>query len=130
LFSNSLPPVITAAARHALKLVSQGDALRAALRDNTAFFRSELTVLGFILVPGEHPIIPILLGDASLATQMADRLLQEGIYVTGFSFPVVPKGQARIRVQMSAAHTRDQLERAVAAFAKVGRTLGVIKGQC
>ncbi len=128
LFSNSLPPVITAAARHALKLVAQGDALRAALRDNAAFFRSELTALGFVLVPGEHPIIQILLGDASLATQMADRLLQEGIYVTGFSFPVVPKGQARIRVQMSAAHTRNQLERAVAAFAKVGRTLGVIKG--
>lgn len=126
LFSNSLAPVIAAAARRALILTVQGDALRATLRDNSAFFRSQLTALGFTLVSGEHPIIPILLGEASLATGMADRLLEEGIYVVGFSYPVVPKGQARIRVQMSAAHTPRQLERAVAAFDKVGRALGVI----
>lgn len=127
LFSNALPPVITAAALQALTLASQGDALREALRENAAFFRRELAALGFTLVPGHHPIIPIMLGEAALATNMADRLLQEGIYVIGFSFPVVPKGQARIRVQMSAAHTRAQLEQAVRAFAKVGRELGVIK---
>jgi glycine C-acetyltransferase len=127
LFSNSLPPVITGAALRAVKLVAQGEALRAMLRDNAAFFRSELTQLGFTLIPGEHPIIPIMLGDATLATQMADRLLEEGIYVIGFSYPVVPKGQARIRVQMSAAHTREQLTRAVKACAKVGRELGLIR---
>jgi glycine C-acetyltransferase len=127
LFSNALPPVITSAALQALKLVAQGDALRAALRENTAFFRSQLTALGFTLISGDHPIIPIMLGEAKLATQMADRLLREGIYVVGFSYPVVPKGQARIRVQISAAHTRAQLERAVQAFATVGRELGVIR---
>ncbi|WP_447978235.1 glycine C-acetyltransferase [Candidatus Nitrospira bockiana] len=126
LFSNSLPPVIAAAARRAVGLVAEGDDLRATLRRNAEFFRAALTGLGFTLVPGDHPIIPVLLGDAALATRMADRLLQEGIYVVGFSYPVVPKGQARIRTQMSAAHTRDQLERAVEAFARVGRELGVI----
>ncbi|TLY25795.1 MAG: glycine C-acetyltransferase, partial [Nitrospirae bacterium] len=126
LFSNSLPPVITAAALQALKLAAQGETLRTALRENAAFFRSHLAALGFTVVPGDHPIIPVLLGDAALATRMADRLLQEGIYVIGFSYPVVPKGQARIRVQMSAAHTREQLERAVNAFTKVGRELGII----
>jgi glycine C-acetyltransferase len=127
LFSNSLPPVIAAAARRALKLVMDSDALRQTLRDNAAFFRSQLSALGFTLVPGEHPIIPVLLGEASLATQMADALLREGVYVVGFSYPVVPKGQARIRVQMSAAHTRDQLECAVTAFGEVGRQFGVIQ---
>jgi len=126
LFSNALPPVIAAAALQAVKLVAQGDSLRAALRENAAFFRAQLAALGFRLIPGDHPIIPVMLGEAVLATQMADRLLQEGIYVVGFSYPVVPKGQARIRVQMSAAHTRPQLERAVNSFAKVGRELGVI----
>ncbi|CAI4033736.1 2-amino-3-ketobutyrate CoA ligase [Nitrospira tepida] len=126
LFSNSLPPVIAAAALQAVKLVAQGDTLRAALQANSLFFRTEMTRLGFRLLPGTHPIVPIMLGDAALATKMADRLLQEGIYVVGFSYPVVPKGQARIRVQLSAAHTREQLERAVHAFAKVGRELGVI----
>ncbi len=126
LFSNALPPVIAAAALHAVKLVAQGDALRAQLRDNAAFFRERLTALGFRLVPGHHPIIPVMLGDATLAASMADRLLRESVYVVGFSFPVVPKGQARIRVQMSAAHTRAQLEQAVGAFEKVGRELGVI----
>jgi glycine C-acetyltransferase len=126
LFSNALPPVIAAAALQAVKLVAQGDSLRTTLRENAAFFRAQLAALGFRLIPGDHPIIPVMLGEAVLATQMADRLLQEGIYVVGFSYPVVPKGQARIRVQMSAAHTRPQLERAVNSFAKVGRELGVI----
>lgn len=126
LFSNALPPVITAAALHALKLVAQGEALRSALRDHTAYFRTQLTGLGFTVTPGEHPIIPIMLGDAALATRMADRLLEEGVYVVGFSYPVVPKGQARIRVQMSAALRRGHLEQALTAFAKVGRELGVI----
>lgn len=126
LFSNALPPVIASAALQALTLVAQGEELRARLRDNAAFFRAQLTALGFRLVPGDHPIIPIMLGEATLATAMADRLLREGVYVVGFSYPVVPKGQARIRVQMSAAHTSAQLERAVSAMAKVGRELGII----
>ncbi|MEC4890496.1 MAG: glycine C-acetyltransferase [Nitrospira sp.] len=126
LFSNALPPVIASAALKAVQLAAQGDTLRAQLQDNAAFFRAQLNALGFRLVPGTHPIIPVMLGEAALATQMADRLLQEGIYVVGFSYPVVPKGQARIRVQMSAAHTRAQLEKAVAAFATVGRDLGLI----
>jgi glycine C-acetyltransferase len=128
LFSNSLPPVTVEAARRALTLVKQGDALRATLHGNAAFFRSQLTGLGYRLVAGTHPIIPILLGDASLAARMAEQLLLEGIYAIAFSYPVVPKGQARIRIQMSAAHTREQLEQAVIAFAKVGRALGVIGG--
>ncbi|WP_447600813.1 glycine C-acetyltransferase [Nitrospira sp. Nam80] len=126
LFSNSLPPMIAAAAMKALDLVVRGDALRATLHDNTAFFRDRLRSLGFTLVPSTHPIIPVMLGDASLATKMADRLLEEGIYVVGFSYPVVPKGKARIRIQMSAAHTRPQLERAASAFANVGRELKII----
>src|SRR6058998_3003486 len=126
LFSNSLPPVITAAALQALKLTAQGESLRAALRENTTFFRAQLDALGLTLVPGDHPIIPIMLGEAALATRMADRLLKEGVYAVAFSYPVVPKEQARIRVQMSAAHTREQLERAARAFAVVGRELGVI----
>jgi len=127
LFSNSLPPVIAAAARRAVTLVAQGDQLRTRLRENAAFFRAQLTALGFRLIPGEHPIIPIMLGDASLATRMAERLLEEGVYVVGFSYPVVPEGQARIRVQMSSAHQHEQLMRASAAFATVGRELGVIR---
>ena len=126
LFSNSLPPSIAAGALQALALVAEGDSLRARLSENAAFFRARLTQLGFRLIPGDHPIIPVLLGEASLATSMADRLLEEYVYVVGFNYPVVPEGQARIRVQMSAAHTREQLEHAVAAFAKVGRELGVI----
>ena len=126
LFSNALPPAVVAGAMQALALVENGDDLRARLRENAAYFRKELTALGFRLVDGEHPIIPVMLGDATLAGSMADRLLDEGVYVVGFSYPVVPQGQARIRVQMSAAHTREELERAVAAFAKVGRDLGVI----
>ncbi len=127
LFSNSLPPPIAAGALCALDLVKQGDHLRERLRANAAFFRAELTMLGFRLISGQHPIIPVMLGDAALATSMAEALLKEGVYVVGFSYPVVPQGQARIRTQMSAAHTTAQLQQAVAAFAKVGRTLGVIQ---
>jgi glycine C-acetyltransferase len=126
LFSNSLPPVIAAGALRALDLVAQGDALREQLHANAAFFRAGLKRLGFRLVPGAHPIVPVMLGEASLAASMAEALLREGVYVVGFSYPVVPHGQARIRVQMSAAHTKAQLEQAVAAFATVGRSLGVI----
>jgi glycine C-acetyltransferase len=127
LFSNAVPPAVAAGGLRALTLVEEGDALRARLRDNTVFFRSQLTKLGFRLVDGDHPIIPIMLGDASLAAAMAERMLEEGVYVVAFSYPVVPQGQARIRVQMSAAHTREELERAVVAFAKVGRDLNVVK---
>ena len=126
LFSNSLPPVIAAAALKALALVEQGDGLRTALLEQAAWLRSQLTALGFTLVPGKHPIIPVMLGEATLAAQMAEGLLQEGVYVVGFSYPVVPKGQARIRLQLSAGHTRAQLKQAVAAFSKVGRALKVI----
>ncbi|MDH4083113.1 MAG: glycine C-acetyltransferase [Nitrospira sp.] len=126
LFSNALPPPVAAGALCALDLVKQGDHLREQLRANAAFFRDELTKLGFRLVPGEHPIIPVMFGDAALATSMAEALLEEGVYVVGFSYPVVPQGQARIRTQMSAAHTTAQLKQAVGAFAKVGRALGVI----
>ena len=100
--------------------------MRRRVRDNGKHFRREMTALGFDLVPGEHPIIPVMMGDAQLATRMADALLEEGVYVIGFSYPVVPKGKARIRTQMSAAHSRDEVDRAVAAFAKAGRALGVI----
>lgn len=126
LFSNALPPVVTAAAIKALDIVIQGEELRATIRNHAQFFRSSLETLGFRIIPGDHPIIPVMLGEAELASRMAERLLEEGIYVIGFSFPVVPKGQARIRVQMSAAHTQDNLERAILAFEKVGRELGVI----
>src|SRR5690606_19458595 len=100
--------------------------LRDRLASHTARFRAGMTAAGFDIRPGEHPIVPVMLGDAALATTMADRLLEEGIYVIGFSFPVVPRGKARIRVQVSAGHTEEQLDRAVAAFAKVGRELGVV----
>ncbi|MFY4728857.1 glycine C-acetyltransferase [Nitrospira sp. BLG_2] len=126
LFSNSLPPPIAAGALCALDLVKQGNQLRERLRTNAVFFRDELTRLGFRLISGQHPIIPVMLGDAALATSMAEALLKEGVYVVGFSYPVVPQGQARIRTQMSAAHTTVQLRQAVAAFSKVGRALGVI----
>jgi glycine C-acetyltransferase len=126
LFSNSLAPMIAAASIRALDLLEESGELRSAVHDNARYFRAGLGDLGFDLVPGEHAIIPVMLGDARLATAMADRLLGEGIYVIGFSFPVVPEGQARIRTQMSAAHTREHLDRAIAAFARVGRELGVI----
>ena len=126
LFSNTLAPVIAATSLVVLDMLEQGGEQRQKLRDNTAFFRSGLSELGFDLVPGEHPIIPVMLGDAKLSQVMAEKLLERGIYVIGFSFPVVPKGQARIRTQMSAAHSREDLVRALEAFAEVGRELGVI----
>ena len=127
LFSNALPPVIISATLKALDLVIGGDDLRITIRKHTELFRSRLEVLGFKIIPGPHPIIPIMLGEASLATRMADRLLEEGVYVSGFSYPVVPKGEARVRIQMSAAHTPDQLHQALESFEKVGRELGVIQ---
>jgi glycine C-acetyltransferase len=127
LFSNSIPPVVAAVSLCALELVRDSTELRSKLRENAQYFRSGLTGLGFTLPPGEHPIIPVMLGDAALAADMANRLLREGLYVVSFSFPVVPKGQARIRTQMSAAHTREQLDHALAAFGKVGREMGIIQ---
>jgi glycine C-acetyltransferase len=126
LFSNSIPPPVVGAAIKALELLDASASLRQRLRANGQRFRSAMESLGFDLVPGEHPIIPVMLGEAALAQEMAARLLEEGVYVIGFSFPVVPKGKARIRTQMSAAHSDEQLDRAVAAFAKVGRQLEVI----
>jgi glycine C-acetyltransferase len=121
LFSNSLPPVITHAALKAIDLVQTGGALRDKLHANAKRMRQGLEAVGLTLKPGQHPIMPVMIGDAALAGQMADRLLSDGIYVIGFSFPVVPKGQARIRIQMSAAHTTEQIDRAVQAFGDVAR---------
>ncbi len=127
LFSNTLAPMIAATSLKVLDLLEQTDELRERLRENATFFRSALEDLGFTLVPGEHPIIPVMLGEARLAQEMAARLLEKGIYVTGFSFPVVPRGEARIRTQMSAAHSRSDLERAIQAFAEVGRDLDIVQ---
>jgi glycine C-acetyltransferase len=127
LFSNSVSPVIAAASIAVLDLLESDHSLRETLHDNARYFRSGMATLGFTLKPGEHPIIPVMLGDARLATSMADKLLAHGIYVIGFSFPVVPKGEARIRTQMSAALNKNQLDKAIAAFADVGRELGVIQ---
>jgi len=127
LFSNSIPPVVAAVSVRVLDLLEHSPDLRTRLFENTSFFRAGLERAGFSLKGGEHPIIPVMLGDAVLAGRMAEMLLQRGVYVIGFSYPVVHKGQARIRTQMSAALTREQLERAVAAFIEVGRELGVIK---
>lgn len=127
LFSNTLAPMIAKTSLAVLERLARSADDRQALHSNSTFFRRGLEALGFTLVPGEHPIIPVMLGDASLASRMADALLAEGVYVVGFSFPVVPKGQARIRTQISAAHTEAQLSQALAAFARVGRQLGVIR---
>jgi len=128
LFSNTLAPCIAAASLEVLRLLQseEGAQLRRKVRANGERFRSALAASGFDLVPGHHPIIPVMLGDAELATRMADALLEEGIYVIGFSFPVVPKGKARIRTQMSAAHTAEQVDKAAAAFVKVGKRLHAI----
>ncbi|HEV3350736.1 MAG TPA: glycine C-acetyltransferase [Methylomirabilota bacterium] len=126
LFSNTLPPALVCSALEGLALLSRSTALRDRLAANTERFRAAMTAAGFGLRPGEHPIVPIMLGDARLAQRMAADLFEEGIYVVGFSYPVVPRDQARIRVQVSAAHTDADLDRAVAAFVKVGRALGVI----
>ena len=127
LFSNSLTPALVAAASTALELASDGHSLRAKLYENTKYFRSEMVKAGFDVRPGDHPIVPIMLYDAVLAQKMAAALLEEGIYVIAFSYPVVPKNHARIRVQISAAHSLQHLDLAVAGFAKVGYSLGVLK---
>ncbi|MBB5207339.1 glycine C-acetyltransferase [Chiayiivirga flava] len=128
LFSNSLPPHVVAAGIEVFDMLAGADDLRAQLVENTKYFREQMTAAGFDIKPGEHPISPVMLYDAELAQKFAAALLDEGIYAIGFFFPVVPKGQARIRTQMSAAHTREHLDRAIAAFVKVGRALGVLKG--
>ncbi|MFP3384121.1 glycine C-acetyltransferase [Tritonibacter sp. SIMBA_163] len=126
LFSNSLPPAVVAAGLEAIRLVEEGAELRQQLVENARFWRAGLTELGFDLLPGEHPIIPVMLGDAKLAQAMAAKLFEEGVYVSGFFFPVVPKGKARIRTQMNAALTRDELTRALGAFERAGKACGVI----
>lgn len=126
LFSNSLAPSIVGASLKAIDMAKNGDALREKLFANAERFRAGMTKAGFDILPGEHPIIPVMLGEAQLAQDMASKLLDEGIYVTGFFFPVVPKGKARIRTQMSAAHDFDHIDKAIAAFTKVGRDIGVI----
>ena len=126
LFSNSLPPSIVAAGIEAIRLIEEGDDLRAQLFENAAYWRAGLEGLGFDLLPGEHPIIPVMLGEAQLAQDMAARLFEEGVYVSGFFFPVVPRGQARIRTQMNAALTREALDRALEAFEIAGRAVGVL----
>src|SRR5262245_1630237 len=127
LFSNALPPPIVCAALKALELVGRSGELRDKLHANARRMRAGLEGAGFTVKPGNHPILPVMIGDAALAAKMADRLLQEGIYVIGFSYPVVPQGQARIRMQMSAAHATEQVDRAIAAFTTVGREVGVLR---
>lgn len=126
LFSNSLAPAIVNASIKVLELLAKGDALRKKLKDNAQYFRSEMEAAGFTCGGADHAIVPVMLGDAKLASEMANQLLAQGIYVIGFSFPVVPKGQARIRTQISAAHTKAQLDKAIAAFIKTGKEMGVI----
>jgi glycine C-acetyltransferase len=127
LFSNSLAPSIVGASIAVLDMLSGTTALRDQLEQNTLYFREKMTTAGFDIPPGEHPIVPVMLYDAELAQEFASRLLSRGIYVIGFFFPVVPKGKARIRVQLSAAHSRENLDKAVAAFTEVGKELGVLK---
>ncbi|HST28405.1 MAG TPA: glycine C-acetyltransferase [Rudaea sp.] len=127
LFSNTLPPPLVAASIKVFEMLSSGSALRDTVNANALYFRERMTRAGFDIKPGTHPIVPVMLYDAKLAQQFAQDLLDEGIYVIGFFFPVVAQGQARIRTQMSAAHTREQIDRAVAAFTKVGKKLGVVK---
>jgi glycine C-acetyltransferase len=126
LFSNTLAPAIAAASIAGLDLLETSDELRRRLRENSARFREGMRKAGFTLAGAGHPIIPVMIGDAKTASMMADRMMDEGIYVIGFSYPVVPKGQARIRTQMSAAHTPEQIDRAIEAFTKVGRAMGII----
>lgn len=126
LFSNTLAPSIASATLKVLDLVEKANDRRAQLKKNSLYFREHMEKLGFKLIPGNHPIIPVMLGDAKIAQEMASRMLQEGIYVIGFSYPVVPQGKARIRTQMCANHTQKDLDRAIAAFAKVGRELAII----
>ena len=126
LFSNSLAPAIVNASIRVLDLLAEGDELRKTLKENAAYFRSNMEAAGFTCAGADHAIVPVMLGDAKLASDMANKLLAEGIYVIGFSFPVVPKGQARIRTQISAAHTKAQLDKAIEAFIRIGKEMGVI----
>lgn len=126
LFSNSLPPAVVMSGLEAIRLVEEGDDLRKNLFENAGYWRAGLEALGFTLLPGEHPIIPVMLGEAKLAQEMAAKLFEEGVYVSGFFFPVVPRGQARIRTQMNAALTRSDLDRALEAFEKAGKATGVL----
>jgi glycine C-acetyltransferase len=126
LFSNTLPPALVAASIRVFDILSASTELRDRLEQNTRYFRSAMTAAGFDIKPGEHPIVPVMLYEAPLAQEFAAKLLEEGIYVIGFFFPVVPEGEARIRVQLSAAHERDHLDRAINAFVKIGRELKVI----
>ena len=126
LFSNSLAPAIVNASLKVLELLAQGGGLRKTLKENTAYFRSNMEAAGFTCAGADHAIVPVMLGDAQIASDMADKLLAEGIYVIGFSFPVVPKGQARIRTQISAAHTKAQLDHAISAFIRIGKEMNVI----
>lgn len=128
LFSNTLAPTIAATSIRVLDLIHQQQDLIKKVHANSQYFRKGMEALGFELVPGDHPIIPVMLGDATLATAMADALLKEGIYVIGFSYPVVPQGKARIRTQMSAGHDKGHLDKAITAFANVGKELGILKG--
>lgn len=125
LFSNSLPPAIVAATSECLNIISKDNSLCEKLQANTTYFRAEISKIGYNVRPGIHPIVPVMLGDARLASQLADALLNEGIYVIGFSYPVVPQGKARIRVQVSAAHSREQLTMAVEAFKRAGKKFGI-----
>ena len=127
LFSNSLAPSITGASIAVLDMLSETTEFRDKLEANTKYFRDKMTEAGFAIKPGDHPIVPIMLYEAGIAQQFASRLLEEGIYVIGFFYPVVAKGQARIRVQLSAAHERAHLDKAIAAFTKCGKELGVLK---
>lgn len=126
LFSNSLAPSIVTASIKVLEMLAQGDDLRAKLWDNAAYFREKMSAAGFTLAGKDHAIIPVMLGDAKVASEFARRMLEQGIYVVGFSFPVVPKGQARIRTQISAAHSKEQLDKAIDAFIRIGKDMGVI----
>jgi len=126
LFSNSLAPSIVTASIKVLEMLAQGDSLRAKLWDNAAYFREKMSAAGFTLAGKDHAIIPVMLGDAKVASEFARRMLEQGIYVVGFSFPVVPKGQARIRTQISAAHSKAQLDKAIDAFIRIGKDMGVI----
>jgi glycine C-acetyltransferase len=127
LFSNTLAPAVVGASIAVLDLLTETTELRDKLAENTRYFREKMTAAGFDITPGDHPIVPVMLGDAVLSQKMADRLLGEGIYVIGFFYPVVPRGQARIRVQISAAHEPEHLDKAIGAFTKIGRELGLLQ---
>jgi len=125
IFSNALPPAVIYASMEALKMVTESSGLRDRLMANTLYFRERIGTLGFEVAPGEHPIVPVIVGETPLALQMSQALFEEGIFVSGFGYPVVPEGKARLRVQISAAHTREDLDFAIAAFERVGKQLGI-----